>query len=99
MPGFAALLGARVLEWFVLQPLLGEPKRLTVCDQAGAVGTHQVHERFALPDVAMQPQPAVHRVNHPVAALVELVAPGRKIELPQTRVAPAGVRVLQDGRK
>jgi hypothetical protein len=75
-PRFAALLGARVLEGLVLQPLLREPQRIAVGHQTRAVGAHQVHQRLALPHVAMQPETAVHRVNHSVATLLELAAPG-----------------------
>lgn len=97
MPGFTTLVGAGVLEWLVLQPRERNTERFAVGDEASAVGTDQMYQWLAEPYVAVQPEAAVHGVDHAVAALRELATPMYKIQLPQALESPAGVRVLRNG--
>ena len=48
------------------------PDRRAVAQQALTVGRHEVRHRPPLPDVAVQPEAAVHRVDHPLAARAKL---------------------------
>jgi hypothetical protein len=68
----APLAGARVLERLVLEAVLAESDGGAVGEQRGAVGGDEVRHRRPAPDVAVQPEAAVHRVRHPVLPAREL---------------------------
>jgi hypothetical protein len=72
MPGVAANAGAWVLEWLVLQASGGEAHRAPVLEEELAVRGNEVRHPLAPPDVAVQPEAAVHRVDHSVSAPLEL---------------------------
>jgi hypothetical protein len=72
MPGVAPLAGTRVLERLVLKARRREADALAVREQALSVGRDKVRHLPAVPDVAVEPQPAVHREDHPVAPRGEL---------------------------
>lgn len=67
MPRVAAHTGARVTQWLELQPSLGKPGLGTIRQQPRAIGGDEVRHRTSFPDVAMQPESAIHGVNHSLA--------------------------------
>lgn len=72
MPGFAPLRRARILEGMMLQASRGNADTLPPNEQSLAVRRHKVRHRPSEPHVPMQPQAAVHRMHHAVAAAREL---------------------------
>jgi hypothetical protein len=72
VPRFATLARAWILERFVLQASKGKTHRASIFDQALAIGGDQVRHGATLPDMAMEPQAAIHRVDHPLSATREL---------------------------
>ena len=72
MPGVPANAGARILERLVLQAGLWQAYRASVIKEALAVGRHEVRHLAPLPHVTVEPEPSVHRVDHPLATLREL---------------------------
>jgi hypothetical protein len=72
VPGFASVTGARIPERLSLQTLVRQPDATAIGEQAIAVGGHQVSHRPAKPDVTMEPQTAIHCVNHAVTTPGEL---------------------------
>jgi len=77
MPGFSAQTRARILQRLVLESTWLETDTRAVLEQPLSVGRHEVRHGAALPHVSMQPQTAIHGVNHPVAARREF-AIGRR---------------------
>lgn len=72
MPGIAALAAARILERVILQSLGGNADARTPREETGAVRGHEMGHPSPEPNVPMQPETAVHRVDHSVAASGEL---------------------------
>ncbi len=72
MPRITSNTTARVLERLVLEAGNWKAYGAAIFDQTLAIGGHEVGHCSALPDVAMEPQAAVHRVNHPLAPKREL---------------------------
>lgn len=72
MPGVATFSGPRILERLELQAMRWQADGAAIRQQPLAIGGDQVGHGFAAPDMAMQPEPPVHRVNHPVTWLPEL---------------------------
>lgn len=72
MPCVAARRASRIFQWLELQALERNADRKAVLDEKGFVRGYEVSHRTTSPHVAMQPQPAVHGVDHPVAAFREL---------------------------
>lgn len=54
-----------------LETLLAQANPLTIGDQALAICGNQVRHLVPLPHMTVQPQPAVHRVDHSIATVVE----------------------------
>lgn len=71
MPRVAPDAGARILQRLVLESGRIEADRVAVRQEEGAIGRDEVGERAAQPDVAVQPEAAVDREDHPVAAAGE----------------------------
>ena len=71
VPGISALRRSRIFERLVLQTLRREAYALTVCEETITIGGHQMCHDPAAPDMAVEPQSAVHRVNHAVPAARE----------------------------
>lgn len=71
MPGLATSAGARILERFVLQSLVRQSVATPVREQALAISGNEVRHGAPEPDVPMEPESTVHRVNHPVATTRE----------------------------
>lgn len=67
MPSFAPLSGARVFERMILKTLRWNPHAPSPSKQTFAIRRDQVRHLTSQPDVAVQPETAVHRVNHPIA--------------------------------
>ena len=72
MPGFAPFTGARILQGFSLQALVRQPDATAVRDQAIAIRGHEVRHGPTEPDMAMEPEAALHRVDHSIATPREL---------------------------
>jgi hypothetical protein len=72
MPGITADACAGILERLVLEPGLWQAHCASVVEQTPAAGRHEVRHLAPLPHVTVKPEPAVHRVNHPITALCEL---------------------------
>ena len=72
MPGVATDAGAWVLERLVLQAPHGETDGASVLEEPLAIRGNEMRHALATPDMPVQPEPSVHRVNHPVSAPLEL---------------------------
>jgi hypothetical protein len=68
MPRVAADARAGILQRFELETGLTEADRRAESEQSLAIGRDEVRHLAPFPDVAVQPQAAIHRVNHPGAA-------------------------------
>ena len=72
MPRIATHACARILEWLELQTRLRDARGRSPCHEARTVGGDEVRHGPAFPDVSVQPEAAIHGVDHSVAARVEL---------------------------
>ena len=72
MPGDALFARTRILQWLELEALVRQSDPAAVVEQSVPVGGDQVRHATAEPDVAMKPETAIHRMDHPVAATGEL---------------------------
>jgi len=68
VPRIATDARSRILQWLELEAGLPEPDGRAEAEQSLTVGGHEVRHLAPFPDVAVQPQTAIHRVNHPCAA-------------------------------
>jgi len=67
MPRRAADPRSRILERLELESLWRQAHSPCVLQQSCAVSGDQVRHGCALPDVAMKPEPTVHREDHPLS--------------------------------
>jgi hypothetical protein len=72
VPGVTADAGAWVLERLVLKASGWEAHGPPVLEEELAVGGNEMRHPLAPPNMAVQPEAAVHRVDHPVSAPLEL---------------------------
>ena len=72
MPGVAANPRPRILERLELKPTFRQPDGASILDQALSVGRNEMRHAVPLPQVTMEPEPTIHRVDHSVATLLEL---------------------------
>lgn len=72
MPCIATQSCPWIFERAVLQSLFAQAKLLSVADEFLAIRRNQVSQTFAAPQMVVQPQAAIHRVNHPVATALKL---------------------------
>ena len=72
MPCLAVRAGSGILERLVLQASFGQADAASVCEESLAIGGDEMRHRTPFPDVAVQPQAAIHRMQHPVSSLLEL---------------------------
>ncbi len=72
MPRIAADARSRILQRLELETGLPEPDRRAESKQSLTIGRHEVRHLAPFPDVAVQPQTAIHCVNHPSAARPKL---------------------------
>jgi hypothetical protein len=77
VPGVTADAGAWVLERLVLQASGGEPHGAPVLEEELAVRGNEMRHPLAPPDVTVQPEAAVHRVDHSLSAPLELAVRNR----------------------
>jgi hypothetical protein len=71
VPRIASDTGSRISERLVLQSLGGNSDVASVGKEALAVRRNEVRERSAFPHVAMEPEAAVHGVDHSIAPEAE----------------------------
>ena len=76
MPCVASNTRAGVLQWLVLQPFRWNTDGSPILEQELPVRRDEVRHRPAEPDMAMEPQPAIHGVDHPIAPARELAILG-----------------------
>jgi len=95
MPRFASDTGPRILEGLELEAMNRESQGVPELLKSASVRADEMHHRLPLPDMAVQPQPAIHRVDHPIATEQKLPASRRKNNLPQALGAPAGVMIVE----
>jgi hypothetical protein len=82
VPGIATHSGTRILERLVLQSPGGEADGASVLEESLAIGGDEMRHPLAAPDMPVQPEASIHRVNHPIPALLELeVGRGRRCEI------------------
>lgn len=67
MPRVASHSGAGIFKWFELESRGRDADRRTIPQKTLAVGGYQVGHRPSLPHMPMQPEAALHGVNHPFA--------------------------------
>ena len=79
MPRIASKTGSWVLQRLELKPVWGKPDLATIGEQSNTVRRDEMRHRVAFPDMAVQPQPAIHRENHPVSATFEFAVYRRDI--------------------
>lgn len=72
MPRITAATGARIFERLELEPRLGKTDATTIREQALAIRRDEMGHLRAAPHMAMQPEPAGHRVAHAFAPDREL---------------------------
>ena len=91
MPGVASSTRAGILQRLVLQPFGWNTDGSPILEQELPVRRHEVRHRPAEPDMAMEPQPAIHGVDHPIAPTREFAVLGN--------CAPHGRASLTDRRR
>jgi len=72
MPGIAADTRAGILEWLELQAVGSDAHDSTVFEQQRLIGRDEVRHPATLPQMPVQPEAAIHGVDHPVTAVTEL---------------------------
>jgi len=111
MPGIATHPGTRILERLELKSFGRNSDAASVGEEALSVSRNEMRERPTLPHVPMEPEAAIHGVDHSVAARAELaksslvcwiieVARRMRVVLTVHRLTseprpPAGTRQLQ----
>jgi hypothetical protein len=68
VPRIPAYARSRILQRLELETGLPEPDCRAESEQSLTIGRHEVCHLAPFPDMAVQPQTAIHRVNHPGAA-------------------------------
>jgi hypothetical protein len=71
VPGVAADARARILERLVLETASREAYGTPILEESLAVGGNEMRHALAAPEVAMQPESAIHGVDHSVPAPLE----------------------------
>ncbi len=95
MPCFHTNARRRVLEGFVLKPLLLHPEAVTDVEQQGFIGGDEVGHGLALEHVPMKPEAAAQSVYQAPTAVGELVPSDAHIQAitPSWVEAPTGAAV------
>src|SRR5690242_16250514 len=71
VPRVPADAGARIFQRLELEPAFRQPHVMSIPEQSLTIRGDQMRHRSSLPDVAVQPEPAVHRVDHSVSTARE----------------------------
>ena len=79
MPRISTNSRAWVLQRLVLQPILGQADGTPVGEKKLAVSRYEVREASTAPEMAMEPQTAVHGVDHSITQLFEFFKRGRDV--------------------
>lgn len=82
MPGLSPLIRAWILERMILQASSGNSHARSPIEKALTIGGDEVRHATTKPNVAVQPKPPIHCVDHSLPAQCELlpfVHQGRKI--------------------
>ena len=90
MPCIAPHRRARILQWLELKTRRGQADQGTVLEQPLPIGGHEVGHFPTHPYVPVQPEPAIHRVDHPVATSSKLT-----IDLRRHRSRESGGRLSE----
>jgi hypothetical protein len=72
MPRVASDARARILQRLELKPTRRETDARSIGEQALSVRRHEVSHRTPFPDVTVEPEAAVHGMDHPLATQREL---------------------------
>ena len=72
MPGISPEPSPRILQWLELQTIRGYAYAFAIGKEKLPVCRYEVRHRPAFPHVSMQPEAAIHRVNHSLSAGAEL---------------------------
>ena len=72
VPGITPDARAWILQRLELKPGFRQTHSTSVLNEAVSVRRHQMGHRVPLPHVTVEPQPAIHRVDHPITTLREL---------------------------
>jgi hypothetical protein len=72
MPCIAPDACSRILERLELQAGGGQTNNAAIFDQAFAIARDKVCHGATLPNMAMEPEPSIHRVDHPLASKCKL---------------------------
>lgn len=99
VPSLASDGGARIAKRLVLKPVGRQPERIAIGQQAIPVGTDEVDHRTTEPHMAVEPDPAIHGVYHPVSALLEFDRAERTIHRKQALLAACIIRIGDNGRQ
>ncbi len=97
MPGVTPHGRSRVAQWLVLQAMRGNTKRRAIGEQTRLIGAHQMHHRATEPDMTMEPETTVHRVDHAIATLGKLAGTGGLIGRTKADAATRVIRIVDDG--
>jgi hypothetical protein len=68
MPRVTSHAGTWILEWFVLEAGHWKSHGASIFDQTLSIGGDEVCHWATPPEMAMEPQAATHRVNHPLTS-------------------------------
>jgi hypothetical protein len=78
VPCVATQAGTRILERLELQARGWNADCSTILEQPFSIGGNQVGHRTTLPDMSMEPESAVHGVDHSLAPRAELFEERRR---------------------
>ena len=72
MPRVPTYAGTRILQWLELESLCWDANASTIGEESRPVRGDQMGHWSTFPDVTVQPEATIHRVNHPLPASLEL---------------------------
>ena len=101
MPRVTANARAWVLQRFVLKTGDRKTDGAAVLDQSLSVGGDEVSHRSAFPDMAVEPETAFHRVDHPLAAKRKLTVgtiPERAVTVDRSAAHSRGTSITDQSQ-
>lgn len=87
MPRVSADARARILEWFVLESVGVDPNGRAVVEKKRAIRRDEMRHATAAPQMAVQPEAAIHGEDHPVTSLFEFPVPRWNARHPRVPVS------------